>query len=67
VFFWMDNYQYPYNRKRASVLAFTYEARKGGKRMERIIKRGDMYYADLTYGVGSEQNGCRPILDLFAN
>ncbi|MDR2357917.1 MAG: type II toxin-antitoxin system PemK/MazF family toxin [Oscillospiraceae bacterium] len=31
--------------------------------MERNIKRGDMYYADLTPGgVGSEQRGVRPIL-----
>jgi len=30
--------------------------------MERKIKRGDMFYADLTFGVGSEQSGCRPIL-----
>jgi len=29
----------------------------GGK-----ILRGDMYYADLSPGVGSEQNGCRPVL-----
>jgi len=26
------------------------------------IKRGDMFYADLTLGVGSEQSGFRPIL-----
>jgi mRNA interferase MazF len=30
--------------------------------MERKIRRGDMYYADLTLGVGSEQSGCRPVL-----
>lgn len=30
--------------------------------MERKIKRGDMYYADLTRGVGSEQSGFRPVL-----
>ena len=30
--------------------------------MERKIKRGDMFYADLTQGVGSEQSGCRPVL-----
>ena len=30
--------------------------------MERRIRRGDMFYADLTYGVGSEQNGIRPTL-----
>jgi mRNA interferase MazF len=30
--------------------------------MERDIKRGDMYYADMTLGVGSEQSGYRPVL-----
>ena len=31
--------------------------------MERKIKRGDMYYANLTFGgIGSEQSGRRPIL-----
>jgi len=30
--------------------------------MERRIKRGDIFYVDLTYGVGSEQNGVRPVL-----
>ena len=30
--------------------------------MERKILRGDMFYADLTQGVGSEQYGYRPIL-----
>ena len=30
--------------------------------MERKIKRGDVFYADLTQGVGSEQSGCRPVL-----
>ena len=30
--------------------------------MERKIRRGDMYYADLTLGVGSEQSGYRPVL-----
>ena len=34
----------------------------GGKIMERRIRRGDMYYVDLTLGVGSEQNGIRPAL-----
>lgn len=30
--------------------------------MERTYKRGDMYYADLGKGVGSEQEGRRPVL-----
>ena len=30
--------------------------------MERKIKRGDMFYAELMSGIGSEQNGYRPII-----
>lgn len=30
--------------------------------MNRKIRRGDMFYADLTPSVGSEQDGTRPIL-----
>ena len=30
--------------------------------MERRIRRGDMYYADFMTGMGSEQNGYRPVL-----
>lgn len=30
--------------------------------MVREIKRGDIYYADLGCGIGSEQNGIRPVL-----
>lgn len=30
--------------------------------MERTIKRGDIYYADLSPVVGSEQGGKRPVL-----
>ena len=35
--------------------------------MERKIKRGDMYFADLTHGVGSEQSGYRPVLIIQNN
>ena len=30
--------------------------------MEKIIKRGDIYYADLNPVIGSEQGGKRPVL-----
>lgn len=30
--------------------------------MEKKIKRGDMFYADLPFGIGSEQCGYRPVL-----
>ena len=35
--------------------------------MERKIKRGDMFYAELMSGIGSEQNGRRPILIISNN
>ena len=35
--------------------------------MERKIRRGDMFYANLTCGIGSEQKGIRPILILSNN
>ena len=30
--------------------------------MEKIIKRGDIYYANLNPVIGSEQGGTRPVL-----
>ena len=27
-----------------------------------LIKRGDIFYADLCQGIGSEESGCRPVL-----
>ena len=30
--------------------------------MDRIIKRGDIYYAELNPVIGSEQGGTRPVL-----
>ena len=36
--------------------------------MERKIRRGDMYYANLTFGgIGSEQSGYRPVLIIQNN
>ncbi len=35
--------------------------------MNRKIRRGDMFYADLTLGVGSEQSGYRPVLIIQNN
>lgn len=35
--------------------------------MERIIKRGDIYYADLNPVIGSEQGGTRPVLIISNN
>ena len=35
--------------------------------MDKRIRRGDMFYADLTPGIGSEQNGYRPLLIVSNN
>lgn len=35
--------------------------------MDRKIRRGDMFYADLTPTIGSEQDGIRPILIIQNN
>ena len=35
--------------------------------MNRTYHRGDMYYADLGRGIGSEQEGYRPVLILQNN
>lgn len=35
--------------------------------MERRIRRGDMFYADLTFGIGSEQSGYRPTIIIQNN
>lgn len=35
--------------------------------MERKIKRGDIYYADLNPVIGSEQGGIRPVLIISNN
>ncbi len=35
--------------------------------MNRTYLRGDMYYADLGHGIGSEQNGTRPVVIIQNN
>ena len=35
--------------------------------MERIIKRGDIYYAELHPVIGSEQGGTHPVLIISNN
>lgn len=37
-------------------------ARKNMKVIELLVKRGEIYYADLSPVVGSEQGGVRPVL-----
>ena len=41
--------------------------KNGAKNKKKRIKRGDIYYANLTHGVGSEQKGCRPVLIVSNN
>ena len=35
--------------------------------MKHTYLRGDIYYADLGHGVGSEQEGCRPVVIIQNN
>lgn len=35
---------------------------RNGKKMKQQIMRGDLYYAYLNHGIGSEQSGYRPVL-----
>ena len=35
--------------------------------MSRTYLRGDLYYADLGYGIGSEQKGTRPVIIIQNN
>ena len=35
--------------------------------IKRTVKRGELYYADLGQGVGSEQNGYRPVVIIQNN
>ncbi len=37
------------------------------KHMDRIIKRGDIYYAELNPVIGSEQGGTRPVIIISNN
>jgi mRNA interferase MazF len=55
-----------YNNSRACVLAYIPNNGEGFI-MERKIRRGDIFYADLPPGVGSEQSGYRPIVVLSNN
>ena len=40
------------------------DKRRSVKQMDTIVKRGDIFYADLSPVVGSEQGGTRPVLIL---
>ena len=47
---------------RAVKIIATYRPQKRKDRREMSIRRGDIYYADLSPVVGSEQGGLRPVL-----
>ena len=44
------------------ALTVTIGAEKGKERGTMSVRRGDIYYADLSPVVGSEQGGLRPVL-----
>ena len=48
--------------ERSALCAFTYELRRNNGMKN--VKRGEIYYADLSPAVGSEQDGVRPVLIL---
>ena len=48
--------------KRRIVIVWESKTERIGERAQVVIKRGDVYYADLRPVVGSEQGGVRPVL-----
>lgn len=47
-------------RKKADILILKYDENRSVKNL--VVKRGDIYYADLSPIIGSEQGGVRPVL-----
>lgn len=37
------------------------------ERMSRVVRKGEIYYANLSGNMGSEQGGCRPVLIIQNN
>ena len=52
----------PVFTERSALCAFTYELRRNNGMKN--VKRGEIYYADLSPVIGSEQDGTRPVLIL---
>lgn len=46
--------------KKADILTVKYDENRSVKNL--VVKRGDIYYADLSPIIGSEQGGVRPVL-----
>ncbi len=46
--------------KKADILIVKYDENRSVKNL--VVKRGDIYYADLSPIIGSEQGGVRPVL-----
>ena len=46
--------------KKADILILKYDENRSGENL--VVKRGDIYYADLSPIIGSEQGGVRPVL-----
>lgn len=60
-----------YNKNRNNYSSYTYEKKHTDEKTIKKIneltknnkyKRGDVYYADLSPGIGSEQSGMRPVV-----
>ena len=46
--------------KKADIITVKYDENRSVKNL--VVKRGDIYYADLSPIIGSEQGGVRPVL-----
>lgn len=46
--------------KKADILILKYDENRSVENL--VVKRGDIYYADLSPIIGSEQGGVRPVL-----
>lgn len=47
-------------KKKADILILKYDENRSVENL--VVKRGDIYYADLSPIIGSEQGGVRPVL-----
>ena len=55
-------YTSPKNALSCPAYIASYDFLKGGLTTDKAYQRGDMFYADLGQGLGSEQSGYRPVV-----
>ena len=55
-------YTSPKNALSCPAYIASYDFLKGGLTTDKAFQRGDMFYADLGQGLGSEQSGYRPVV-----